>query len=123
MNRFVIEQKLPSLNEVISSNRSNKYYGASLKKDTQNDICNWIKIGLIRNTLRPVEKCEIDIVWHEKTRRRDVDNIQSSQKFILDAMVTMGIIKNDSRKYVTQINHRIVDDEEDFVEVYLNDSV
>lgn len=119
MNRFVIQQKLPSLNEVIGANRENKYVGASLKRQVQKDICDWIRVALMKNTLQPVEKCEVDIIWHEKTKRRDADNIQSSVKFILDAMVEMGIIKNDTRKYVPQIHHRIVDDTEDYVEVYL----
>lgn len=39
--------------------------------------------------------------------RRDADNIQSAQKFILDAMVKCGVIKNDSRKYISQIYHHI----------------
>ena len=51
----------------------------------------------------------------EKTKRRDVDNIQSAQKFILDALQHFSIIKNDSRKYVKQIHHTVIDDERDFV--------
>ena len=119
MNRFVIHQKLPSLNEVIGANRGNKYMGAGLKRQVQKDICDWITVALMKNTLYPVDQCEMFIIWHEKTKRRDADNIQSAQKFILDSMVEMHIIKDDSRRYVTQINHKIVDDTEDYVEVYL----
>ena len=119
MNRFVIQQKLPSLNQVIAANRESIYKGAGLKRRVQDDICEWIRIALLRNTVYPVEQCEVMIIWHEKNKKRDVDNIQSAQKFILDAMVEMGIIKNDTRKYVTQINHKVVDDTEDYVEVYL----
>lgn len=117
--KFTIRQKLPSLNEVISANRNNKYAGAKLKKEIQEDICNWIRIALLAGDLKPVDRCEVSIVWHEKTKRRDVDNIQSSQKFILDAMVDMGIVKDDSRRYITQVNHKVVDDTEDFVEVFI----
>ena len=119
MDGFVIKQKLPSLNEVIGANRGNKYMGAGLKRQVQNDICSWIRLAQMRDTLHPVDQCEVSIVWHEKTKRRDVDNIQSAQKFILDAMVKMGIVKDDSRRYIKQINHKIVDDTEDYVEVYL----
>ncbi len=33
VNHFVIEQKLPSLNDVISKNRANRMMGAKLKKE------------------------------------------------------------------------------------------
>jgi Holliday junction resolvase RusA-like endonuclease len=69
-----------------------------------------------------VEKpCEIFIEWHEKTKRRDVDNIQSAQKFILDALQQHNIIKNDSRKYVKQIHHTVIDDKRDFVIVRIEE--
>lgn len=119
MNRFVIQQKLPSLNQVIEANRGNKYSGATLKRHIDMVICQYIQVALLQNKLMPVDECEVDIIWHEKTKRRDADNIQSSQKFILDAMVKMGIVKDDSRRYVKQVNHKIVDDTEDYVEVYL----
>jgi Holliday junction resolvase RusA-like endonuclease len=58
------------------------------------------------------------IVWHERTRKRDTDNVQSAAKYILDALQGMGIIENDSPKYVDQINHRIERGTADFVEVF-----
>lgn len=70
MNSFEIHGKLPSLNEVINENHTNRYVGAS-------------------------------------------------QKFILDDLVKCGILKNDSRKYVTQIYHEIVDGNENMVIVNL----
>lgn len=121
--KFEIHQKLPSLNEVINVNRSNYYQGNSLKKQIQKDICQWIQLSLLKGEIKPVSQCIVDIKWHEKTRKRDADNIQSSTKFILDAMVDMGIIKDDSRRYVPQVYHEIIDDDEDFVEVFLHDGV
>lgn len=113
MNSFEIHGKLPSLNEVINENRTNRYAGAKLKKDIENIICIAIKNAVRNGSLGAIEKpCTVHIRWHEKTRRRDADNIQSSQKFILDALVKCGILKNDSRKYVTQIYHEIVDGNE-----------
>ena len=98
MNHFVIREQLPSLNKVIDANRNNRYSGAHLKK-----------------------KVTISITWHEKTKKRDVDNIQSAKKFILDAMVEQGILIDDKRKYVAQIYDTVVDDDEDYVEVFLNE--
>lgn len=117
-NYFVINSKLPSLNEMIGANRANKYVGAKMKKDIE-EIIGWnIKLGVARGRLRSVSRpCVIQIDFYEKTKRRDVDNIQSSTKFILDAMVKHGILINDSRRYVKQIYHEIYDSDRDYVVV------
>lgn len=122
MNTFTIKAKLPSLNEVIRANRNNRYEGGRFKTDVE-EVIGWaIKQAIVKKTLKPVKNpCVIYIDWHEKTKRRDVDNIQSSQKFILDAMVANGILQNDSRRYVKQIYHEIIDDNEDFVVVKIKE--
>ena len=118
MNELVINAQLPSLNEYQSACRSHWSKGAAFKKDIE-ELIGWSIIqSLSKKTLCRVDKpCEIFIEWHEKTKRRDVDNIQSAQKFILDALQHHNIIKNDSRKYVKQIHHTIIDDKSDFVVV------
>jgi Holliday junction resolvase RusA-like endonuclease len=57
--------------------------------------------------------------WHERTKKRDADNIASAKKFILDALVKMRVIEDDGRKYVKGFYDVIVDDKEDFVIVEL----
>lgn len=57
--------------------------------------------------------------WHERTKRRDADNIASAKKYILDALVKCGVLENDSRKYVKGFYDVIIDDKEDFVKVEL----
>lgn len=57
--------------------------------------------------------------WHEKTKRRDADNIASAKKFILDALVKKGVLTDDSRKYVKGFSDQIIDDKEDYVLVEL----
>lgn len=116
MNELVINAQLPSLNQYQNACRSHWSKGADFKKDIE-ELIGWnIRSALTKQTLRKVERpCEIFIEWHEKTKRRDVDNIQSAQKFILDALQHHNIIKNDSRKYIKQIHHTIIDDKRDFV--------
>lgn len=99
--KFTIHSRLPSLNEVISENRANRYKGAKLKKDTEAVIIAEIK----RQKVQPVTEypVEVFIRWFEPNRKRDVDNIQSSKKFILDAMVKAGVLVNDSPRYVAQV--------------------
>lgn len=122
MNTFTIKMRLPSLNDVIAKNRANKYLGAKFKKEIEEYIGWNIKQALVKKTLKPVNKpCVIYIEWHEATKRRDCDNIQSSQKFILDAMVKNGVLTNDNRRYVKQIRHEIIDDKEDFVVVEIKE--
>lgn len=117
-NYFVINSRLPSLNDVINANRTNRFMGAKMKKEIEEMIGWQIRFGVARGHLRSVSRrCVIQIDFYEKTKRRDVDNIQSSTKFILDAMVKHGILLNDSRKYVKQIYHEIYDSDRDYVVV------
>ena len=57
--------------------------------------------------------------WHERTKKRDADNIASAKKFILDALVNMRVLPDDSRKYVKGFYDTIIDDKTDFVKVEL----
>ena len=57
--------------------------------------------------------------WHERTKKRDADNIASAKKFILDALVKSCVLVDDSRKYVKGFYDEIIDDKEDFVIVEL----
>lgn len=118
MNGFTIHAKLPSLNEVINRDRANKFAGAVCKRDTEKIVSRYIEKALKTGELKPVsEPCTVRIDWYEKTRRRDVDNIQSGAKFILDALVNNGILPDDGRKYVTQIYHEVHDSDENKVSV------
>ena len=119
---FKIEQRLPSMNELIAANRQNRYKGAKMKRDTEDIIGQYIRIARLRGTIKPIsEPVEVHIEWHERTKKRDCDNIQSTQKFILDALQKQGILINDNRRYVRQIFHKIVDDTADFVEVTIRE--
>lgn len=107
--KFFIPGTLPSLNEVIEANRRNKYAGAMLKRETQKLIEAYIYISNLTPVDYPVV---IELSWQEPNNRRDVDNIQSSKKFILDALVEMKILPNDTRKWVTQIYDTVTTDKE-----------
>lgn len=118
MNGFTVHAKLPSFNDVIRKNRENMFCGNTYKKETEKIISRYIQLALTTGELKPVsEPCTIRIDWYEKTKRRDVDNIQSSQKFILDALVSNGVLPDDNRKHVVQIYHTIHDSCENKVSV------
>lgn len=112
MNRFVIYGKLPGLNDYTETNRGNKYLANKLKQETQNNINKFIVIAVSKGYLKKVNKypCRLKITWYEPNNKRDVDNITFGTKFILDSLVCMGILKNDSRKYVDSIEHSVFTD-------------
>lgn len=98
-HRFVIDKRLMGLNEYTKYNRANKYLGAKAKKNEQEYIIWEIKeqLGNIK-----IDKPVIGhFTWIEENKRRDLDNICFAKKFILDALVEAGVLKDDNRKIVT----------------------
>ena len=123
MNRFVIYGKLPGLNDYTRTNRSNRFMANKMKQDIQKNICKYIVMAL-RVTLEKVDRYPIGlkIKWYEPNNRRDIDNITFGTKFILDSMVCMGIIEDDSRKYVDSIEHVVCTDKDNpRIEVEINE--
>ena len=117
---FTIEERLPSLNDVIEQNRRNKFKGAAMKRGIDDVIALYIYKSISKETIHAIdEPVEVYIDWYESNKKRDADNIHSSVKFILDALQKTGIIKNDNRKYVKQIHHQIHDSDKDAVIVML----
>ena len=112
-NYFVIKGRLPGLNEVIGKNRASKWGGSQIKHATDTAIAWQIKtqIGMGR-CRKPSGPVRIRIEWHEATRRRDLDNIFSAKKFILDAMQRMGILEGDGQKYVVGLSDEFYLDDE-----------
>jgi Holliday junction resolvase RusA-like endonuclease len=117
--KLVIPHRLPSLNEVIGANRGNKYAGAKLKKQTQTMIEHHIKL----QDIGKFEKVRIDIDWYEPNKKRDFDNISSAKKFILDAMVSCGMIPNDGWKNLAPsfVECFYLDKDNPRVEVHITD--
>ena len=105
----MIKAKLPTLNEVIAANRRNKYNGNKFKKEIEELIGWYIKQAQVVGSLSKIEEpVDILIDFYERTAKRDVYNIQSSQKFIIDALVRNGILKNDGQRYVKNVYHRVM---------------
>ena len=93
--KFEIDMKLPSLNDYIYVCRSNKYQGAKYKSKIEQEI------GLyLINMPRFDNPIKIHFHWIEGNKKRDLDNICFAKKFILDALVSNGIIIADGWKGV-----------------------
>ena len=71
-----------------------------MKERDQNFVSWHIRQELKRVTV----KCPVRMVyrWYEKDRRRDLDNVSSyGRKVIQDALVETGILHNDGWKQIT----------------------
>lgn len=100
-DKFTIKGKLPSLNEYIDACRTNRQMGAKLKQETEQFII--IQLRRMKPITSPVI---LHFTWHEKTRRRDKDNVAAGKKFILDAMQKAGKLVNDNNKYIAGFTDR-----------------
>lgn len=96
MDKCIIELKLPSLNEYINKCRTNRYGAAKFKKDIEESIS--VFTARLPEYDRPIK---IHFHWIEENKRRDFDNVAFAKKFILDALVKSGKLKDDNRKCVT----------------------
>lgn len=89
-----INGRLSGLNEYIASCRMNRYKGANLKEKNEAII-----LAAIHEQLRRVKidkPVYMHYRWYEKDRRRDLDNISSfGRKVIQDALVKSRVLKND----------------------------
>lgn len=113
--KFVIKGRLNSLNEYINACRTNVHAGNHMKRTNQAVV----RMALLKargkaKTPKVTEyPCKVKITWYEPDRRRDVDNVTFGVKFILDELVNMGVIIDDSRKYVSEIHHEVLTDKHD----------
>lgn len=97
--KFIIDKRLMGLNEYTKYNRTNKYVGAEVKKREQQYIIWCIKTQL--GNLKIKKPVIGHFIWVEENKRRDLDNICFAKKFILDALVQSGVLKDDNRRIVT----------------------
>lgn len=97
--KMIIPGRLDNLNDYISAERVHRMNGAKLKAKNQERVFQEACIQLgdvhIRNPVKMAYR------WYEKDRRRDMDNISSfGRKVIQDAIVKAGILPDDGWKYI-----------------------
>ena len=97
--KFEIQERLPSYNEYAKANRTNKYVGAEMKKNTEFAIWTYI-VSQLKN-IKIHNPVFITFTWVEENKKRDLDNVCFAKKFILDCMVKCGKLKDDNRNCVT----------------------
>lgn len=109
--KILIDHKLDNWNDIIGQNRSNRYFGASKKKKEMELIKAYI------GNISKIEKYPIKLncIWHVRNMNSDLDN--KCLKSVLDCMQEMGILENDNIKHITEINHKAVKSDRDYLEL------
>lgn len=95
MIKLIIPGRLPGANDYINAERRNKYAGAKLRKETENEIYAQAMCQLVLKGIRFDRPVIMHYHWFESNRKRDKDNIAFAKKFVQDALVTAGVLKND----------------------------
>ena len=103
------------MNVYVNECRSNPYGANAMKKKNQAHVHLGVLKADRQGKLKRIDKypIKLKIAWYEPDNRRDVDNITFAVKFILDELVSAGIIKDDSRKYVSAIENVVLTDRND----------
>ena len=112
--KFVIKGKLDGLNEYINACRANRYKGAEMKKKNERLVMAYILQAVNFGEIYEVKNypIKLNINWYEPNNKRDIDNLVFATKFIQDSLVRTGILEDDSRKYINQVNHSVFTDKE-----------
>ena len=96
---LMIKGRLDNLNDYTKANRTDPRVGNRMKKMKEDYITSFIL-----EQLRGIQfegKVYLHFRWIEPNRQRDLDNVCFAKKFILDAMVKAGKLKDDNRRFVT----------------------
>lgn len=109
--KFIIQGRLPGLNDYIDALNSNRHKGNKLKQDTEDTI-----IWQIKPQLRGVNISEMVFIkyeFYEPNKKRDLDNVSSfARKVIQDSLVKTGVLKNDGWKNILGSNEQFYCDRE-----------
>ena len=91
---LVIPGRLDNLNDFIRADKSSRYKGGTLKANNEKIVSAYISQCL--RGVKIQKPVYMEYVWFEKNKRRDLDNISSfGRKVIQDALVNRGVLKND----------------------------
>ena len=97
--KLVIYGRLDNLNDYTKACRTDPCVGNRMKKKNEEIIS-----GYIMQQMRGIRfdgRVYLHFTWIEPNRNRDLDNVCFAKKFILDALVSNGIIETDGWRGVS----------------------
>lgn len=101
--KLILNMPFVTLNEYINTERTNKYKAAKIKKQQTNAAA---YLAMEQDFKLEDKKYNIICTWYKPNNRQDHDNISFALKFVQDALVQSGALKNDSPKYINNITHK-----------------
>lgn len=107
--RLKFERTFPSLNDYTDENRTSWRAGKEMK-ERYTTLVAWEAKGQRLRIWR--KSVKILFRWYEEDSARDLDNIFSAKKFILDGLVEAGVIPDDSQKYVRALRDEVYIDKD-----------
>lgn len=107
MIKIEIPGELTDLNEYIKAINSNRYKANNIKQENTK-LVSLCAIGKPKVEEYPVH---IKFKWYSKNKRKDIDNVAFSKKYVLDGLVLRGILLDDGRKYVSSFTDEFYIDE------------
>lgn len=109
---ITINGSLPTLNQYIDTERTNKFLAAKMKREATEQVA-WQVKGLpkIDHPARYI------FTWYVKNKKSDPDNIVFAKKFILDGLVVAGILPNDTFRYVVELADKFIVSKEEKIVV------
>jgi Holliday junction resolvase RusA-like endonuclease len=121
--KLIIPHILPGLNEYQFACRSHFSKGAKMKKSAIQIVSAYIYQQL--REVKIENKVRIDYAWYEKNKKRDLDNISSfGRKVIQDALVDNGVIENDGWNNVVGFSDTFyIDSENPRIEVVITEII
>ena len=116
---FTIQGELPDLNTIIKESKRGRGNWQPYN-DLKHEYT--IRVMAACRGIKPFNKIDIDIEWTCKNKRKNKDNIMAGTKFILDGLVTEGILKNDGWGEIRDIKHSFyINKDEPLINVILTE--
>jgi hypothetical protein len=115
---IIIPGELVDLNTYIDAERTNRYSAAKIKKD-MTKICELLGC---RAKQFDGDRAKVIITWYCKNRMKDPDNIAFAKKFILDGLVTSGVLEGDGWRQIQGFEDRFeIDKDKPRIEIELQE--
>ena len=95
-NKLVIPGQFPTMNTIIDKSKTHwsKY---KRMKDNYDAI---VQYYVEQQRIKFFEAVKLNITYYRKDKRTDPDNIAAAKKFIIDGLVSAGVLEDDGWKQV-----------------------
>lgn len=116
------ENCLPSLNDLLHEAERHPLAYNRLKKDMEKVVQLSFRSQLGVN--KPNTPCRFNMIFGEKKKgiKRDYDNVESAaRKIINDALVKLGVIKDDNPAYLKQGSTKFIYTDSVFIRVEIEE--